>query len=105
MRPQLVEADVVGPDSLVLTYADGLVARLALGAYLDRHPGPVTDPLRDPDEFASVSVEQGVLTWSTGFDVCPDVLRFWCEQGRVCSAEETEAHFHEQASGDAVRSS
>jgi hypothetical protein len=28
-----------------------------------------------------------------GFDICPDVLRFWCENGRVCQDEETNAHF------------
>lgn len=83
----------LGNNRLEVVYADGLVSILDLTAYLAEHDGPVVEPLRDEEAFSSVRLDDGVVTWATGFDICPDVLRFWCEQGRVCSDRETDAHF------------
>jgi hypothetical protein len=48
------------------------------------------DPLGEERFFARAFIDHGVLTWPNGYDVCPDVLRTWCEAGRILSAEETE---------------
>lgn len=38
-------------------------------------------------------VQSGTLTFSNGYDICPDVLRFYCERGGVASQAETDAFF------------
>lgn len=81
---------------LEVVYADGLNAVLDFTNFLAEHDGPVVEPLRDGVTFSAVRLEDGVVTWPTGFDICPDVLRFWSEQGRVCSDRETDAHFESQ---------
>jgi len=83
----------LGSHRLEIVYNDGLVAILDFNAFLAEHEGPVVEPLRDGATFAAVRLERGVVTWATGFDICPDVLRFWCEQGRVCSDRETDIYF------------
>ncbi|MBI4324751.1 MAG: hypothetical protein HY674_05750 [Chloroflexi bacterium] len=35
----------------------------------------------------------GSVVWPNDYDVCPDVLRFWCEVGHAASPAETDAHF------------
>ena len=82
-----------GNHRLEVVYADGLSAVLDFRDFLSEHEGPVVDPLRDEHIFAAVRLEEGIATWPTGFDICPDVLRFWCEQGRVCSTQETNTRF------------
>lgn len=82
-----------GDFRILFSYDDGLVAELDFGPYVEKIHGPVAEPLRDGKFFAQAHIDQGVLTWPNGYDVCPDVLRFWCEQGRVCSREETDAYF------------
>lgn len=78
---------------LEIVYADGLAAFLDFTAFLAEHDGPIVEPLRDEATFSSVRLEHGVATWATGFDICPDVLRFWCEQGCVRSDRGADAHF------------
>jgi hypothetical protein len=85
-----------GNHQLEVVYADGLSANLDFTNFLAEHEGPIVEPLRDEQAFSAVRLEDGVVTWSTGFDICPDVLRFWCEQGRVCSERETNARFEVQ---------
>lgn len=81
-----------------LEYADGLRATLDFAAYLSERCGPVIDPLKSASGFATVHIDHGVLTWASGFDICPDVLRYWCELGRLCTQEETRAHFESHRS-------
>ena len=85
-----------GKHQLEVVYADGLSANLDFTNFLAEHEGPIVEPLRDDQTFSEVRLEEGVVTWPTGFDICPDVLRFWCEQGRVCSEPETNARFDSQ---------
>lgn len=82
-----------GNHRLEVSYADGLSATLDFTTFLTEHEGPIVEPLRNEQTFAAVRLTEGVVTWPTGFDICPDVLRFWCEQGRVCSERETNARF------------
>ena len=98
MRPSLIRATVVGNKRLEVEYADGLSATLDFAAYLSERSGPVIDPLKSDGGFATARIDHGALTWASGFDVCPDALRYWCEQGRPCSQEETRAHFESHRS-------
>jgi hypothetical protein len=96
MRPILTRATVVGDKRLELEYADGLRTTLDFAAYLSERSGPVIDCLKSAGGFATAHIDHGVLTWASGFDICPDVLRLWCERGKPCSPEETRAHFESQ---------
>jgi len=96
MKSAIERIRSLGCYRLEIVYADGLVAILDFTAFVAEHDGPVVSALRDEATFSSVRLEHGVVTWATGFDICPDVLRFWCEQGRVCTARETDAHFDVQ---------
>jgi hypothetical protein len=93
MRPKLVRATVVDDSRVELEYADGLLTTLDFSAYFAERRGPVIEPLRSPSGFATARIDHDALTWATGFDICPDVLRLWCEKGRICSPEETESSF------------
>jgi hypothetical protein len=88
-----------GDFRIAFFYSDALVAELDFGPYVANAHGPMAEPLRDEQFFARAYIDHGALTWPNGYDVCPDILRFWSEQGSVRSREETEAYFaHAQAS-------
>jgi hypothetical protein len=93
MRPKLTRASVAGDHRVELEYADGLRTTLDFTAYLNGQRGPVIEPLKSDAGFATARIDDGILTWATGFDICPDVLRLWCERGHICTPDETEAYF------------
>ncbi len=68
-------ADVTPLDKYVvrLRFDDGTEKEVDLGPYLC---GPVFEPLRDPDRFREVYVDEelGTIVWPNGADICPDVL-------------------------------
>jgi hypothetical protein len=79
---------------VALVFDDGYIAELDLEPMCSR--GPIFEPLRDPAFFAQVGVaDWGVIFWPNDADIDSDVLRFWCEQGRVCSRDETNAYFEQ----------
>lgn len=95
MRPpqKITDCRVAGDHTLELTFADGFTGRLAFDEVLW---GPVFEPLKDPAFFQRVKVEDDTIRWPNNADFCPDVLRCWCEAGRVLSPEETDACFPSQ---------
>lgn len=93
MKPLLSQVVFIGEYRLSVKYSDGLSATLDFSDYLSRRSGPLVEELRADSYFANVGIDHGVLTWPNGYDICPDVLRFWCERGAVCSQEETNSHF------------
>jgi len=58
--------------------------------------------LKRPEKFREVAVQDGTLVWPGGADICPSVLRYWCELGRVCSLEELDAHYSAAESAEMV---
>ena len=88
--PQVTRCDVAGPTRVRLKFRDGWAGVLDIGPALH---GPIFGDLRQPARFREVAVQDGTLVWPNGADICPDVLRYWCEIGRVCSQEELDAHF------------
>ena len=93
MRPRLKLLRTNGDFKIAFTYEDGLVAELDFKCHVEGMHGPIAEPLADERFFAQAFIDHGVVTWPNGFDICPDVLRFWCESGRICTVEETNAHF------------
>ena len=88
--PQLIKCKVVGDTRVQLRFRDGWEGQLDLSGALR---GPVFKELNRPEKFREVSVTGGTLTWPNGADICPSVLRYWCEIGRVCSQQELDEHF------------
>ena len=82
-----------GDFKIAFIYEDGLVTELDFKSHVKELCGPIAEPLADGSFFGQAFINHGVVTWPNGFDICPDVLRFWCEKGRVCGEKETSAHF------------
>ncbi|MEI7861887.1 MAG: DUF2442 domain-containing protein [Planctomycetota bacterium] len=93
MKTVLMQVVPAGGHRLHVAYSDGLSATLDFSDYLAHRSGPLVEQLHAVSFFISACIDHGVLTWPNGYDICPDVLRFWCERGVVCSQEETDAHF------------
>src|SRR5688500_3434644 len=63
-----------------LVFDDGFVSELDFAPFVGEVGGPMRQALKDLTVFRQVSVDGGVLTWPNGYDICSDVVRFWCEQ-------------------------
>ena len=65
--------EVVDDFSLDLTFSDGTNKRVNLRDWLY---GPVFEPLRDPDMFAQVQIEENgeTVSWPNGADFAPEFL-------------------------------
>jgi hypothetical protein len=78
---------------LKLVFKDGFVTELDLRPIATSSRGQMDAPLRDVEFFSRVECDGFTIAWPNGYDICPDVLRYWCEIGRVASKEETDAYF------------
>jgi len=72
---------LTGEHRLSLRFRDSLVAELDLSHWVKEQEGLMIEPLRDTTYFASVDLDDGVLTWPNGFDLDPLTVRAWAEQG------------------------
>lgn len=88
--PEVTQCDVIGPAAVRLSFRDGWKGVLDLKPILH---GRMFGTLKSPAKFREARVQDGSLVWPNGADICPSVLRYWCELGRVCSQEELDAHF------------
>ena len=72
----VVDAKVVGPSTLQLTFDDGFERVID---FRDVLVGPVFEPLHDPAVFQTVKVnpDTGTIEWPTGADFSPVVLYDW----------------------------
>jgi hypothetical protein len=68
---------------LTLRFRDRMVAELDFAEDLKDDHGPMALPLRDPAYFASVSIEDGVITWPNGYNIDPVTLHTWAQQGFI----------------------
>ena len=73
---------------LRVTFTDGYVGTVDCRPMFALRDWPMVQKLRDERLFKQVAVEHGVVTFPTGYDICADVLRYYCERGQVCSQEE-----------------
>ena len=88
--------DFLGGYSVKLVFSDGFAASI--------DPGPALgadDPLRDASLFLQGKPNGLTIEWPGGIDFCPDVLRIWCEAGKVLSPRDTESHLAVD-SGDVI---
>jgi hypothetical protein len=88
--PRINGLEFLGDYRLRLTFSDGFVGALDLRPILT---GELFLPLREPALFRQAAVRHGTLVWPNDADLCPDVVRYWCETGRVCSQAELGAAF------------
>jgi uncharacterized protein DUF2442 len=70
--------EIVGPYRVRITFADGLVRTINFRPVLE---GELYEPLRDLDQFNSVSLDPEVhtLVWPNGSDFDPATLHDWPE--------------------------
>ena len=66
---------------LSLRFRDGLIVELDLTDWVKETDGPLAEPLRDPEFFAQVSLDDGVLIWPNNYDIAPETVRVWAERG------------------------
>jgi hypothetical protein len=80
---------------LRVVFQDGYIGEVDLWPLFEKPRGPLTETFQDPAFFARVSVDLDVAAWPNGYDIDPDVLRYYCELGRVCPREELAAAFEQ----------
>jgi hypothetical protein len=85
----------LGDYRLKLTFKDGFIGEVDLRPIVEAPRGQIEEPLRDLSFFQRVQCDGFTVAWPNDYDLCPDVLRYWCEIGRVCSEEEMSAAFAE----------
>ncbi len=91
MNPnRITSARILTSHAIELHFADGFVGQVDLMPALW---GPVFEPLKDAALFSRFRLEDDTVRWPNDADFCPDVLRYWCEAGKVTSQELTDAHF------------
>ena len=78
---RLQSVRLLGEQRLSLHFHDGLIAELNFFDWLDEHRALMNDPLLDEAFFAQVFLDHGALSWPNGFDLHPDTVRHWAEQG------------------------
>jgi hypothetical protein len=72
MLIQVIQAEIVGPYSLRLSFNDGTRKRVNLRPWLN---GPVFAPLRDPTAFARFKLDGETITWPDyEADLAPEFL-------------------------------
>ncbi len=76
---------VIGRYRLRVIFKDGYVGEVDLWPLFANPKGPLTEAFKDPDFYqkAYVDPESDVVAWPNGYDICSDVLRYYCEQRRV----------------------
>ena len=89
----------LGGYRLRVVFHDGYIGDVDLWPLFEHPVGPMGEPFRDLEFFqkASVDPELEVVTWPNGYDLCSDVLRYYCEQGRVTSRDEMNAYFNPES--------
>ena len=76
-----------------VVFSDGYVGEVDLAGLFVNRSGRLVVELRDPVQFSKIGVENNTVTFSNGYDICPDVLRFYCERGGGATQEETDTAF------------
>ncbi len=65
--------------TIIVTLEDGRRLKVDMSV-INSQSGPVVDPLKMLTEFKKVFVRNGIVTWTTGYDIDP---YFLVEQGSV----------------------
>ena len=89
--PTLADCEVAsfrltGPHRLSLRFHDGFVAEVDFAAY-GMTGGPLKRALNDPVVFATAYLDHGILTWPHGYDIAPETLRNYAEEGTASAGQ------------------
>jgi hypothetical protein len=93
MTTRLVNMRYNGDGLYSFLYEDGLRAELDFNGFPGAPWTEFTECFRSENFLSKAYLDHGVMTWPNSYDICPDVLRFWCEQGRITTQAETNSHF------------
>ena len=99
---RVMEVSWLGGYRIKAVFADGYGAEIDLSPLVKFPRGPMEEPLSNEAFFKKVFLDGGSVAWPNTYDICPDVLRYWCEIGHVCSQEELDAAFSEQTPTEAM---
>ena len=90
----------LGGYRLHVMFNDGYSVEIDLWPLFANPKGPITQSFKDPEFFNKVFLdpETGVVSWPSGYDICSDVLRYYCEEGSVTSNEEMNTYFNPEPS-------
>ncbi len=69
--PTVIDATYRGEYMIELTFSDGCRATVDFSRWLD---GPVFEPLKDRNYFASFFLDGGTVAWANGADIAPEAL-------------------------------
>jgi hypothetical protein len=67
---------------LKLEFSDGMAGTYDLSAHVAR-TGPMVQPLKDPEFFCRVFLEDGAPTWPNGYDLAPGALHKELEDAKL----------------------
>jgi hypothetical protein len=84
---------LLGEHRLSVTFRDGFVGEVDLWPAFENPRGPLVRAFHEPGFFDQAYLDHGTVAWPNGYDICSDVLRYYCELGRVATQEEMDAHF------------
>jgi hypothetical protein len=73
---------VTGPLRISLHFRDDYVAELDFADY-GNEGGPLRRALSDPALFAEAFLAYGIVSWPNGYDIAPETLRRYAQQGFV----------------------
>ncbi|MEO7297158.1 MAG: DUF2442 domain-containing protein [Verrucomicrobiota bacterium] len=92
---EVKNVQLLGGYRLHVGFNDGYSGKIDLWPLFSDPKGPITQPFKDVEFFNKVflDTETGVVAWPNGYDICSDVLRYYCEQGRVTSKDEMNLYF------------
>jgi hypothetical protein len=93
---KIIALDVLDHHSLRVHFDTGTVKEIDLESVLY---GELYEPLRDPDFFRQVMVddEVGTIVWPNGADIDPDLLYTWDEHGKEFASQIRKVeHFYNQ---------
>lgn len=81
----VIRVEVLDGYQVKLTFDDGVERTVDLGPRLR---GGVFEPLRDPEYFRSLYIEDGTIRWPNGADFDAEVLYYggpppWAESGKA----------------------
>jgi len=81
---------------------DGHTGEVDLWPLFAQSPWATGEPFSDPGFFPKGFLDEGTLAWPNGYDICSDVLRYYCDQGCVTADEEMNAYFTEETAASVL---
>jgi hypothetical protein len=65
----ILSAKYIAPLSVELTFSDGTMKQVDVGAFIRKHPHPQYDRYLDEKKFKSFKLEMGNIVWGKNWDL------------------------------------